>query len=147
MTRRAADKKNQVEEGPEFEIQLSNRGGFLITIRDGEMPKHVKGRFSMPALERFCEHKKLNSLLDLISVITLGMSIDDYAQLVFEGIRDNYREDFSQCPWTKDRVKNEILDVTGFGNNEILGLFRHAIGRVASLLPADPDGEKKRPQG
>lgn len=136
------DNKNKAAK-PDFEIVLSPRGGFLISLNVMDPPTHIKGRFSMSALERFCEHKGVNNLLELISIITLGMSIDDYAQLVFEGIRDNYSEDMTQCPWSKQRVKNEILDVTGFGNNEILGLFRHAIGRVASLLPADPEGEKK----
>lgn len=99
----------------------------------------------MMALDRFCEQQGINNFLELISKITLGMSIKDYARLVVCAIQDYYREDFNQCPWNEGKVIDEIFDVYGFGSDEMLGLFRHAIGRVTSLVETEPEAQKKNP--
>jgi hypothetical protein len=128
-----------------FNVELLPQGVFILTLLDG---KKIKGRFSMYALNRFCEKKEL-TYLQAIGKITIGMKISEYAELVLVALEDYYREDFEQCKsggvrWTIDKVMDDILDPMGFGNEMMLKLFKHAVGRLGNILeePA-PDDKKK----
>lgn len=128
-----------------FNIELlPDAGKFLITLTDG---KKIKGRFSMYALDRFCEKKELN-YLQAIGKITLGMKISEYAELVLIALEDYYREDFDQCAhngqrWTVAKVMDEILDPMGLGNKMALDLFMHAVGRLGAIIKEDPVKKKE----
>lgn len=132
---------------PVLEVELRPFGGeFLLTITKGDLlPQHIKGRFSMNTLDRFCDTAGVENYFDLLTRITMGMKIRDYALLVSIAIQDYYREDYSQCPWSPARVMDEIFDIEGFGSKKLMGLFQHAIGRIADILPPEDQEEKKSP--
>lgn len=127
----------------ELQINLQPRGVFLITLVEDGKTVHVKGRFSMMALDRFCQQQGINNFLELIGKITLGMSITDYARLVVCAIQDYYREDIAQCKWTEADVTDRIFDIEGFGSEKLMSLFRHAIGRVTDVV-GDTTGDTKK---
>lgn len=132
-----------------FNIELLPQGAFLITLSDG---KFIKGRFSMYALNRFCESKGI-TYLEAVGKITLGMTIREYAELVLVGLQDMYREDYEQCQvvcngekkkWTVDLVMDLIFEPLGFGNKKMLDFFKHAIGRLTEIVEEpEADGKKK----
>ena len=127
---------------PTVKIELLPQGEFSITL--GETV--VKGRFSMYALDRFCSSKDLN-YLEAIGKITLGMTIREYAELVEIGIQDKfYRDHPEKCPWNVTKIMDEIFDPLGFGSQELLGLFKHAVGRLTNVkekAKADKEHEAK----
>lgn len=116
-------------------LQLMPDGVFLVTLANGQ---HVKGRFSMYALDRFCNSKEIKSYFLLFQKITIGMTIGEYAELVLIAIQDYYREDVTQCLWTKVKVMDEIFEgFGGFASNDLLALFKHAIGRLNEIVDED----------
>jgi hypothetical protein len=134
-----------------IDIELQPQGWFLLTLTDADDVIHkVKGRFSMYALNRFCETKNV-TYLQLIGKITLGMKIVEYAELVLMALEDMYRKDIEQCRlmgerWTTEMVMDLIFEPLGFGNKKALDFFQHAIGRVTEIVeetPAPPDDKKK----
>lgn len=135
-----------------FRVELLPKGMFLITLESGVT---VKGRFSMFALDRFAQQKELNSYLELIPKITMGMTIKEYAELVVVALEDYYREDFEQCAvtidgkrerWTAQLVMDEIFEsMGGLGNEQSLSLFKHAIGRLTEIVEPEDEKKNRRP--
>ena len=122
-----------------FKIDLSGRGGFLVTTEDGQFHK---GRFSMYALDRFCVAKGVESYLTLIYKLTVGMTLRDYADLVLIALQDYFREDIKQCHWTADKVMDEIFEPAGgMASKKLLQLFTHAVGRISEYTEAAPTDE------
>ena len=128
-----------------FNIELFPQGVFVITLLDG---KKIRGRFSMYALNRFCEAKGVN-YLQAIGKITLGMTIKEYAELIVFALEDLYREDFELCRhneqrWTVAKVMDDILDPMGLGTATALSFFEHAVGRLGQIMgPAETIDKKK----
>lgn len=133
----------------QFNVELLPDGGkFIITLADG---KKITGRFSMYALNRFCENQNLN-YLELFVKVTSGMKISEYAGLVLCALEDYYREDYSQCGieingikkrWTEELVMDLVLDPMGMGNEQAMSLFKHAAGRLFSIVDKQPVKKKK----
>jgi hypothetical protein len=128
-----------------FNIELLPKGCFLVTLENNQS---VKGRFSIYALDRFCEKRKL-TYMQAFTAIAVGLSLSDYAELTLFALQDYYREDVSQCPWSINRVMDDIMDPMGMGSDMSLSFFKHAIGRLATIKEqAEPaknetDEEKK----
>jgi hypothetical protein len=111
----------------------------------------VKGRFSMYALDRFCERKKLANYFEIIAKLTVGMRLHEYAELLLVAIEDYYRQDFEQCcvlidgskqRWTTELVFDLILDnIGGLSGNTAKRLFEHAVGRLTEVI-GDGDGDE-----
>lgn len=119
-------------------IELLPEGKFMLTLKDGQK---IRGRFSMYALNRFCVKKGIN-YFEAIAMITMAMTIEDYAELVLFGIEDYYRKDYNQCcfikdekpvRWTTEEVMDQVFENFGFGSEVLLGLFKHAIGRLTTV--------------
>lgn len=133
-----------------FDIQLLPKGGFLITLEDGQK---VKGRFSMFALDRFAERKNLEGYFNIVVKLTVGMKLMEYAELILVALEDYYREDFEQCQlekdgrktrWTKELVSDLILEpMGGLGTKLSKDFFVHAVGRLSEVIEEQPDTEKK----
>lgn len=121
----------------EIKLALEPRGVFVITLESGQI---VKGRFSMHALNRFCEQQKIESYLSLWEKIVLGMTLGNYADLILIALQDYYRLDTAQCPWNVEKIMDDILDpMGGAGSDEFLSLVKHAIGRI-SPMKEEPAG-------
>lgn len=115
----------------EVKIELQPAGNFLIHLASEQ---YIKGRFSMYALNRFCEQKGNISYLELWEKITIGMKVKEYAELILFGLQDFYREDVKQCPWTTEKIMDDIIDpVGGLASKQFLSLVKHAVGRVAPM--------------
>ena len=130
-----------------FNIELLPQGVFLITLADGQV---IKGRFSMYALNRFCKSKGI-TYFEAIGKITLGMTIEEYAELVVYGLQDYYRKDFEQCgividgnkqKWDTELVMDLVFEPLGFGNARMLDFLKHAVGRLTEIIEEEP-GKKK----
>ncbi len=135
-----------------IDIRLEDLGYFILELAENDATKHtVRGRFSMMALNRFCEAKDL-TYLQLIGKITFGMKIGEYAELVLYALQDMYRYDKSQCringeEWTVEKVMDYVLEPMELGNDKALAFFKHAIGRVAKIaeeIPTQPEDDKKK---
>lgn len=134
---------------------LPQGGEFILTLKNGKDPKKIRGRFSLYALDRFCSDRDL-TFLQAIGKITLGMKLQEYADLLLYALQDYFREDFSQAgmdwdgsriSWTRETVFDYILDpMGGMGNADSLKLFKHAVGRLGAIMedePAAPDKKKQ----
>lgn len=135
-----------------IEIELQPQGWFVLSLTDAEAQTHkVKGRFSMYALNRFCEQHNI-TYLQAIGKISVGMTIGEYAELVLVALEDMYRRDVEQCKlqdqrWTKEMVMDLVFEPLGLGNKKMLNLFKHAIGRLTEIVeetPEAPAGDKKK---
>lgn len=121
---------------------LPKAGEFLIQLPNKEF---VKGRFSMYALDRFCDIKGIASYQELLLKVTMQMRISEYAELVAFAIQDYYRNDYTQCPWNTDRVRDEIFEEAGgMGNDKLLSLFKHCVGRLSQVLPEEEATDDKK---
>jgi hypothetical protein len=123
-------------------VTLEPRGKFSIQLEDGQV---VRGWFSLNALNRFCiAHGEMN-YLQLVTKITSGMTIDDYADLLLMALQDMFRQDIKQCPWTVEKVMDDILEFMEPGTKPFLELYRHAIGRVVPLdIEGSEEDDKKK---
>lgn len=127
------------QQNSQFEIQLLPEGKFLVTLDDGQT---IKGWFSMYALNRFCEKRKI-TYFQAIALITMGLSIADYAELVLLAFEDYYREDIEQCRfhlngektrWSSMHVMDFVFEPAGgFASEKLLALFEHAVGRLTTV--------------
>lgn len=114
------------EQNPTYEL-LKN-GQFIIVKSDGQ---RLKGRFSMYALDRFCEEKKVDNYFSLLQKITIGMKVGDYADLVLIALQDYYRNDPIQLQLNRNEVMDLFDDMGGIP--AMLPLFKHAIDRVSNV--------------
>ena len=126
-----------------FNIELLPQGVFVITLDDGQI---IRGRFSMYALNRFCKSKEI-TYFEAIGRITIGMTIEEYAELVVFALQDYYRMDFEQCrlgtdKWTSELVMDKIFEPLGFGNKTMLDFFKHAVGRLTEIIEPDSTSEE-----
>jgi len=130
-------------------IELLPEAAFVITLADGQK---IKGRFSMYTLDRFAERKELGNYFEIIAKLTVGMKLNEYAELLVLAFEDYYRRDFEQCcvlidgkpeRWTVDLVFDQVLDkIGGLASNTARRLFEHAVGRLTEVVD---DDEKKNP--
>ena len=107
------------------QVELLPKGGqFIITHEDGTK---VKGRFSITALTRLMEEKKIDNYLDLANQITLGMSLKDYVDLILFAIQDypNYDEAYDR----KKIIKLIDEEWEGIKDERLWQLVKHAVGR------------------
>jgi hypothetical protein len=118
---------------PKTTITLLPQGAFIIEQKDGQK---LKGRFSMYALDRFCEEKKIDNYLVLLQHITMGMKLGDYADLLLIAFEDYFRKDPKQFGKDRTEIMDMLDEMGGIANKDIINLFRHAIGRVADLGPS-----------
>lgn len=129
-------------------VELLPEAAFVITLTNGAK---IKGRFSMYALDRFAERKGLNNYFEIIGKLTLGMKLNEYAELLIVAFEDYYRKDFEQCfvvidgekkNWTVELVFDEVLEkIGGLGSDTARQLFEHAVGRLTEVV--QPEDEKK----
>lgn len=106
---------------------LAKGGQFIITHEDGTK---VKGRFSIPALTRLMEEKTIDNYLDLANKITLGMTLQDYVDLILFAIQDYPNYDQAYGRERIIRLIDEEWD--GIKDERMWQLIRHAVGRVLS---------------
>lgn len=115
---------------PVPKIELLPKGEFIITLEDGS--KH-RGRFSYQAINRFCVLKGINTL-QLVYKLTTAMLPEEYAELTLMALQENYKHDYSQCPF-KDAgdVMDKFFDAFGLGSDDMGNFFIHAVGRLATI--------------
>lgn len=129
------------------QIKLLPRGQFILTLHNDQ---EVKGRFSMVAIDRFCDIKKIESYFTLLQHIAIGMSIKDYALFISCALQDYHRNDYNNAPFGA----NEVMDMLdqlekGFSDPSFKGLIRHGISRITELKEeepgkaVDPEDQKK----
>jgi hypothetical protein len=128
-------------------IELLPEAAFVITLADGQK---IKGRFSMYTLDRFAERKELGNYFEIIAKLTVGMKLNEYAELLIIAFEDYYRRDFEQCcvvingesqRWTMELVFDQVLEkIGGLASNTARRLFEHAVGRLTEVVDED---EKK----
>lgn len=129
-----------------FNLELQDKGQFVFTDEAGQ---HYKGRFSIHALNRFCKAKNIDGYFSILEKITIGMSLEDYAELILFAFQDYYREDYTQCKWTTEKVMDEMIDVMGGITEKFMDLVKHGVNRIAPVkeMPgaADaPDSPEKK---
>ncbi len=124
----------------EFKVELLPQGAFLVTLTDGQ--KH-KGRFSMCMLNRFGKAKSCEGYLETIVKLTARMSLEDYADLFLMAFQDYYRQAPDQCPWTQEKVMDELMEpMGGTATDDFLNLVKHAIGRLTTFK--EPEEKKDK---
>lgn len=128
-------------------LKLLPKGAFIIT-QDGQS---TKGRFSMYALDRFCEEKKIPDYLTLLEKINIGMSLGDYADLIRIAFEDYFRDKPESSGWDKRKVMDMVDDVfDGVKDPGFKNLIEHAIGRVVDVkkineaIKAQVDDEEQK---
>jgi hypothetical protein len=104
----------------------------------------------MYALDRFAERKELGNYFEIIAKLTVGMKLNEYAELLIIAFEDYYRRDFEQCcvvingesqRWTMELVFDQVLEkIGGLASNTARRLFEHAVGRLTEVVDED---EKK----
>ncbi len=117
-------------------LELLPKGGFKLRATD-DPPKFTEyqGRFSMYAMDVFMRQTGIESYMNLMERISVGMSIGEYADLIHAGLND-----MDRC---KERyTRAQVMDIIDSVFDGILGedfkkLIFHAIGRVAALPQLD----------
>lgn len=123
-------------------LELLPQGKFLFTAADGQIHK---GRFSMYMLNRFGNDKKANGYFEIIQKITLGMSLEDYADLFLFAFQDYYRDDISQCKWDRNKIMDDFMDELGFtASPDFMSLVKHCIGRLTAFKEQEPGSEEEK---
>ena len=133
-----------MEQETAMKLELQKRGAFLLTLTTGQI---IKGRFSMNALDRFCEEQKIDSYLQLMEKITIGMKLRDYADLIVFALQESYLHDITQCPFTRKEVFEIIDDMGGINTTMFVDLVKHACGRIVavqSVVTPEPEEEEKK---
>jgi hypothetical protein len=110
-------------------IELLPRGGFTITL---ENKQKVEGRFSMAALDRFCEDHNIESYYEMLSKIALGMKVRDYGDYILTAIQDKY-DDPSKCKFTRKDVLEWIDEWGGLQSEEFLAIMKHGYEKITRI--------------
>lgn len=117
-------------------VQLLPKGKFVIT--ESATVEH-RGRFSLYAIDAFCDEHNIANYLDLIDLISTSMRIGQYADLLKHALNDSDRDKprytKTQVMDLMDEVFDSVLDP------EFTKLFNHLVGRVATLPPL-PEGKQ-----
>jgi hypothetical protein len=119
-------------------IELFENGEFSITSKSFGI---VKGRFSMAALDFFCEQHNIESHLELLMKIKTGMRIGQYAEYILSGIKDHCRREKSECRISKEDVMDMIDEYGGISNDEWIKLMKHGYSRIVKLKEQEGDEE------
>lgn len=136
--------------------ELLPQGEFILTLNMKTSNPKIKGRFSLYALDRFCAAKDNITYLQAIGKITLGMKISEYAELLVYALQEPFRAnpdeagvtiDGQKIYWCTETVLDYILDPMGLGSEISLSLFKHAVGRLGSIIETkDESPDKKKPK-
>lgn len=121
-------------------VELLPGGEFIIT--DSKEQK-IKGRFSMYALDRFCDLKKVDSYLILLEKITIGMRLKDYADLILIAFQDYHRKRPEDVKMEMSDVMDMVDELGGVSSTAFNDLIKHAIGRVADMKKIDEAMQKQ----
>jgi hypothetical protein len=127
-------------------VQLLPTGQFIINRKNGDS---IKGRFSLYALDRFCDAKGIASYFIMIDKISQGMSLGDYADLILIALQDYHRSNPADLGMTRadifDLIDNEFDGVMG---GSFVELITHAVGRVTGIEKTTdapiPETDKKK---
>lgn len=117
-------------------VDLLPRGQFILTLEDDQK---VKGRFTMTAIDRFMDIKKLDSYFMLLQHIAIGMTIKDYALFISCALQDYFRSDYTNAPWSAQDVMDQLDTLPkGLSDPMFKDLIRHGIGRITEFKEEDP---------
>lgn len=122
-------------------IELFENGEFSITTKSFGI---VKGRFSMNALDFFCEEHKIDSYLEMLIKIRGGMKIGQYGDYILAAVKDKARREKSDCKLKKEDILDIIDECGGLQSNEFVNLMKHGYGRIVKLKGSDTDDSKKK---
>lgn len=126
-----------------MKTKLQPKGIFKIETPDGE----VSGKYSMYAIDAFCNANGIDSYMDLLNRIANGMSLGQYADLVRHALNDYDRD---KEKYTKTDVMDMIDEVFDSVNDpEFVALINHFVGRIADLgvkaeIETKDDGEAEK---
>jgi hypothetical protein len=119
-------------------IELFENGEFSITTKSFGI---VRGRFSMSALDFFCEQHNIESYLELLMKVKAGMKIGQYADYILSGIKDVCRREKTECKLLKEDVLDIIDEFGGISSDEFIKLMKHGYSRIVKLQETEKDDE------
>lgn len=126
-----------------MKTKLLPKGIFKIKTPDGE----VSGKYSMYAIDAFCNANGIDSYMNLVDKIANGMSLGQYADLVRYALNDYDRD---KEKYTKADVMDMIDEVFDSVNDaEFVALINHFVGRIADLgvkaeIETNAEGEAEK---
>lgn len=117
-------------------IELLPKGGFVINAPNAT----IRGRFSLYAIELFCEQNGIENYLNLLDKIAGSMRLGQYASLIQCAINDYDR---ATPQYTRTQVMDLIDEVFDSVNDaDFVQLINHVVGRIASIPDSNTPGEE-----
>ena len=126
-----------------MKTKLLPKGILKIKTPDGE----VSGKYSMYAIDAFCNANGIDSYMNLVDKIANGMSLGQYADLVRYALNDYDRD---KAKYSRADVMDMIDEVFDSVNDaEFVALINHFVGRIADLgvkaeIETNAEGEAEK---